>query len=302
MPVPFQAVTDGQRMLVSTLIKQPAVVPARILEMSAQMFLVDAVLRPGPPAPSGVVLYSESTPLFADDSSSVVEEFGEIPVIGSSLGQPKTVRAVRRGMALKISQDMIDEENFDAVQLRMTQIRNTMRRDWEDAFLGALLSNPAVQTVAATTVWSSSSSTIRKDTNAARFAIENAAADAAGNQKFNFEADTLIISTQTKTDFLDSNEVALPYTGNIADQNLLYTGKLPNQFIGLDVLVSWRLPAHKAVVMQRKVVGGVSDRRPLRATNLYEHQPTETWRSDVTRASAIFVDQPLAACVITGVN
>ncbi len=30
--------------------------------------------------------------------------------------------------------------------------------------------------------------------------------------------------------------------------------------------------------------------------------PTETWRSDITRQSAIFIDQPLAACFIAGVN
>lgn len=301
-PVPFQAVTDGQRQLVSTLIKQPAVVPARILSMSANQFIVDSILRPGPPAPSGVVMFSESTPLFADSSSTVIEEFGEIPVVSSSLGVPRTVRAVRRGMALKISQDMIDEENFDAVNTRMIQIRNTMRRDWEDAFLAALFANPGVQSVTATTTWGNTSSTIRKDINAGRFAIENAAADVAGLQKFEFNPDTLIIGTGTKTDFLDSNEVALPYVGNIADKNLLYTGKLPNQFLGLDVLVSWRMPLHKALLIERKTVGFISNRRPLRATNLYEHQPTETWRSDVTRASAIGIDQPLAACVINGVN
>jgi len=298
MPVPFISKNDGQRMLVSTLIKQPAVVPARIIQMMDQQFLADAILRPGPPAPGGVVLYNESTPLYADRSSSVVEEFGEIPAVSSSLGQPRTVRTVRRGMALKISQDMIDEENFDAVQTRMTQIRNTMRRDWDDAMLAAFFANPMLQQVTSTIAWNSPTSTIRKDINAARKKVETAAADVLGDQVFNFEPDTLIIGTTQKFDFLDSDEVSKPYQGNIADENLLYTGKLPNAFIGVDVLVSKRMPANKALVLERKTVGGISDRRQLRATNLYEHQPTETWRSDVTRASAIFVDQPLSACIL----
>jgi len=306
MPVPFISKVDGQRMLVSTLVKQPAVVPARILQMLDQQFLVDALLRPGPPAPSGVVLYNESTPLFSDDASSVVEEFGEIPVVSSSLGQPKTVRAVRRGMALKISQDMIDEENFDAVNTRMIQIRNTMRRDWEDAFLAALLANPAViansVAVTAGVAWATST-TIRRDINNARKKVENAASDAAGNQPFGFEANTLVLSLNGKFDFLNSDDVAKVYLGgNIADQNLQYTGVLPNKFLDLDILWSRRLDPTKALVMERKTVGGISDKRPLRATNLYEHQPTETWRSDVTRASSIFIDQPLACSVITGVQ
>lgn len=299
-PVPFISKNDGQRMLVSTLIKQPAVVPARIIQMLDQQFLADAILRPGPPAPGGAVLYNESTPLYADRASSVIEEFGEIPAVSSSLGQPRTVRTVRRGMALKISQDMIDEENFDAVQTRMTQIRNTMRRDWDDAMLAAFLANPVIQAnkIISTVAWNSTASTIRKDINKARKVVETAAADALGDQVFNFEPDTLIIGTTQKFDFLDSDEVSKPYVGNIADENLLYTGKLPNAFIGVDVLVSKRMPANRALVLERKTVGGISDRRALRATNLYEHQPTETWRSDVTRASAIFVDQPLSACLI----
>jgi len=295
-------VPDGQRMLVSTLIKQPAIVPTRLLQMSGNQFIVDSILRPGPRSATGVVLFNESTPLFPDGQTSVIEEFGEIPVVSSSLGQPRTVRAVRRGYALKISQDMIDEENFDAVNTRMVQMRNGMRRDWEDAFLAALFANPLLQQVTATTTWGSASSTIRKDTNAARFAVENAAADQAGLQKFEFVPDTLVISTTTKTDFLDSDEVNKIYVGNIADKSLLYTGTMPNKFQDLDVMVSWRLPAGKALLLERKTVGFITDKRPLRATNLYERQETETWRSDMTRASAIGIDQPLAACVINGVD
>jgi hypothetical protein len=36
--------------------------------------------------------------------------------------------------------------------------------------------------------------------------------------------------------------------------------------------------------------------------SLYEHRQTETWRTDVTRMSAVFIDQPKAGLVITGVN
>lgn len=300
-PVPFQSVVDGPRMLVSTLIKQPAVVPARLLQMSANQFIVDSILRPGPNSKVGIVKYNESTPLYPDDQTSVIEEFGEIPTVGSSLGVPKSVRAVRRGYALKISQDMLDEEDFDSVQLRMTQMRNGMRRDWEDAFLAQVFANVAVPHATATTTWDDPASTIRKDVNGARQAIELAAADAGGKQKFEFNPDTLIIGTQTKTDFLDSDEVNKIYVGNIADKSLLYTGKLPNQFQDLDVLVSWRMPAGKALILERGTVGFIYNKRPLRATNLYEHPQTETWRSDMTRASAIGLDQPLAACIIDGV-
>ena len=305
------SVQDGPRLTVSMIVKAPTLIPRRILDMMDQEFLVDSVLRKGSDAPSGAVIYFESTPLFSNDDPGVLEEFGEIPVTTGALGTPKVVRTVRRSFGLRISKTMQDRNSIDAVNTQIVQIRNTMIRAWEDAFFSALVSNPNVQFVTTDTSWSDSASHIRADVNAARYVVKNAAADTAGKQKFGFVPDTLIISTETEVDFLDSDEVSKPYIGNIADENLQYTGKLPQQFLGLDVVTSWRLSAYapsSAVVVQRNVVGGISDERPLSATALYGEGngpnggPTESWRSDTTRQSAIFIDQPLACCFIVGVN
>jgi len=305
------SVQDGPRLTVSTLLKSPTAIPKRILTMSNQEFLVDSVLRNAQDAPSGSVLYFESTPLFSADDPTILDEFGEIPTTNGSLGRPLVSRVVRRAFGLRVSKTMVDRNNVDAVNVQITQIRNTMVRAWEDAFISALIANGSVQVMATDEAWSSSSSHIRQDVNSAKYLIKNAAADAAGKQKFGYIADTLIISTETEIDFLDSDEVSKPYIGNIADENLQYTGKLPQKFLGLDVLVSWRLSAYfpsGAIICQRKVFGGISDERPLQATPMYGEGggpnggPRESWRTDVTRASAIFFDQPLAVVLIVGVN
>jgi hypothetical protein len=305
---------DGPRLTLAQLAKAPTVIPERIVSMMDQQFLVDSVLRKGDDAPGGVVLFSESTPLFTDDDPAVLDEFGEIPVVAGSIGTPKVVRVVRRAMGLRVSKTMMDRNAIRAVTNQMTQIKNTMIRAWEDAFFSALLANPNLLTVATDTHWGAASGTshIRKDINSARYLIKNAASDAAGRQKFGFEADTLILSTEMELDFLDSDEVAKPYIGgDIASENLQYTGKLPNKFLGLDVLVSWRMAVYapsSAIVLQRKVVGFISDERPLETTPMYGEGngpnggPREAWRCDTTRASAIGIDQPKAACLITGVT
>lgn len=314
MPVPIIGAQDGPRLTVQMMTKAPTMIPKRILSMMDQQFLVDAVLRNGDDAPSGVVLYSETTPLFTSDTPMVVDEFGEIPTTNGQMGTPKVVKTVMRALGLRISKRMIDRNNIDAVNLQLVQIRNTMIRAWEDAFFSALLTNASVQTMATDTPWSSASSHIRKDVNTAKFLVKNASSDGNGQNgasKLGYIANTLIISTVTETDFLDSNEVTLPYVGNIADENLFYTGKLPNKFVNLDVLVSWRLDTYSngsAVVCERKTLGGISDERPLYATPLYGEGngpnggPTESYRSDTGRMSAIFIDQPLAAVIITGVH
>lgn len=314
MPTPIISSNDGPRLIVQSWVKQPNVIPRRILDMTKQGFLVDAVLRKANDAPSGTVLYYESTPLFTANSPLVIEEFSEIPTTNGQLGVPKVVKSVERGIALRISRRMIRRNDVDAVNTQILQIKNTMVRTWEDAFFSALIANTSVQTMATDTVWGSASSHIRKDVNAAGFLISNASSNGNGqngSDKLGFEADTLIISTSTKTDFLNSNEVSTPYVGNIADENLLYTGKLPNKFIGLDVLVSWRLDTYSngsAIVCERKTLGGISDEVPLSSTPMYGEGggpnggPTQSWRSDTTRASAIFIDQPLACVIITGVH
>jgi hypothetical protein len=305
------SVQDGPRLTVSMMLKSPTLIPKRTLQDIDQMFLVHDVLRKASDAPSGAVVYFESTPLFTDDDPAILDEFGEIPTTNGSLGTPLMVRTVRRALGLRVSKQMIDRNNVDAVNTQITQIRNTMVRAWEDAFFSALVANVSVQVLTTDKSWQASDSHIRTDVNAARYLIKNAASDSAGKQKFGFVADTLVISTETETDFLDSAEVATPYVGNIASENLKYTGKLPNKFLTLDVLVSWRLSAYApsaALVCQRNVIGGLSDERPLQSTPMYGEGngpnggPREAFRCDITRQSAIFIDQPKAACFIAGVN
>jgi hypothetical protein len=303
---------DGPRLTLAQLVKAPTVIPERIIQMTDQEFLTDDVLRPGDDAPSGVVMFSESTPLFTDEDPAILDEFGQIPVVNGSIGTPRVVRTVRRAMGLRISLTMIKRNAIRVVTNQMTQIKNTMVRAWEDAFFSAMLANPNILTIATDQPWGSATSHIRKDVNAARYLIKTAAADAAGKQKFGFRADTLILSDEMELDFLDSDEVTKPYEGgNVADQNLKFTGVLPKKFLTLDVFVSWRLATYapgSAIVMQRKTAGFISDERPLESTPLYGEGngpnggPRESYRCDTTRQSAIGIDQPKAICLITGVT
>lgn len=308
---PIISVQDGPRITLAQLAKSPTVIPRRQLDMMDNQFLVDAVLRKADDAPSGAVIYFESTPLYSTDDPQVMDEFGMIPVTSGLLGLPKVVRTVRRALGLRVSKTQIDRNSVQQVTTQMVQIRNTMVRAWEDALFSALLASTQINTMATNQPWGSASSHIRSDVNAAKFIIKNAASDTAGNQKFGYVADTLVIHIETEFDFLNSSEVSTPYVGNIADENLKYTGKLPNKFLGLDVLVSWRLwnyAPNGALVLQRNLLGGISDERPLQATPMYGEGngpnggPTESFRSDITRSSAIFIDNPRCACLITGVT
>lgn len=297
---------EGQRISVNTLTKRPALVRARMLNLLDQQFLADAILRTGPRADGGSVIYEESTPLFANEDAATVAEFGEIPAVVGERGIPHAVATTKKALGLVISREMRDRDDVGAVDQQMMQIRNTMRRTWENVFIAAVLANANIHTLAATAAWSSGTSKIRFDLAQAMYLVANSDTDStdnSGDNKLEYEPDTLIISRKTEADFLSSDDVAKVFLGgNIADENLQYKGKMPRQFFGLDVVRSWRLPANQAIVLQRKVVGGISDERPLEVSPLtLQPDNTETYRSNVVRRSAIFLDQPKALCLITGV-
>jgi len=299
MTTRFLSVDDGPRITVNDFIKQPTLIPRRILDITNMRFVMDQILRPRPLS-GPVAKFYQSTPLFADDSAEVVEEFAEIPGVRTSLGTPLFARAVKRALAVKLSQEMIDDNDVDAVNTQIQQVSNTLIKAIDDAGWDAITAASGVGSVAATAAWSSGTSKIRLDLATAMGTVNNAT-DGNGNN-MGYQADTLVVNTTSQTNFLASDDVAKVFVGNIANENPQYLGKLGPNFFGLDVYVtrSTKLSG-KAFVCERGTLGFIGDRDRLQSTPLYEHRPTETWRSDTKRRSAIGIDQPGAGCFISGV-
>lgn len=300
------ASNDGPRLTVAQMVKSPTLIPRRIISDLQQEFIVDALLRRLPPTESGTYLYEESTPLFADGDAAIVEEFGEIPTITGRLGERKVALTVKRALAMLVSQEMVNRNSVDRVNTQITQIRNTMVRTWETAFFQGLLNHPDVPTMAAGAAWDNPSSNIRADILQGAYEIDQAAPTDDPDNYFGFEADTLVVGKATRTDLITSDDFNKVYRNNpLAAQSPEYRGTLPGDFVGFQIMVSRemdRLAPGKALLLQRKTVGGIGDERPLRATPLREDPDRETWRSNTVRQSAIVLDQPKAAIWITGVS
>jgi len=297
-------VQDGPRLTVSAIIKQPTLIPARMRSLLANQFITDSLLRSLPRTTSGAYIYEEGTPLFADGDAAIVEEFGEIPYITGSVGERKVAVTVKRALALRISQEMVNRNDIDKVNKQQTQIKNTMIRTWDNAFFGALLNHPDVPTIAATAAWSAVGAKIRTDIAEATAVIEEATFPGQTENYYDFSPNTLVIGRATRTDLIQSDDFAKAYTDALVTEAPAYTGTLPGQFVGLNILVSRtldRLAPGKALLLEAKTIGGIGDERPTSTTPLYEDKPRESWRSDTVRQSAIVIDQPKAGIWITGV-
>lgn len=303
MPTGARGYSDSPRLVVAELLKDPLTIPTLILNMTQNEFIMDSVLRMGGAAPSGAVRYSESTPLYADDFPEIRPEFGEVPVVPTSIGVPRVVFSHERAMAIMVSDEMRRRQTIDPVQRQLQQVRNTMVFSWNTAFYSAVVANASIQTLAVANPWATASATTRADIAQAVYLVENAniVSPNGVTQWLGFEADTLIINHGTKNTLLQSSAFAAPYIGDIASENLQYTGVLPNKIFNLDVLVSRQVPAGNAIVMQRQRCGFYADELPFMAGPLYRNEERKIFRSDVQRASAIGLDQPLSIALLSGV-
>lgn len=292
MPVRYATSQDGPVLTVSQMVKDPLYIPQRIVDITRQLFVADKILRSAGSAPGGAVQYWESSPVLPDGTAEIVNEFAEIPVVPALVGEPQTALARRRALALLVSEDMRRRDRRDQVEKQVIQIRNALVKSVDGALM-ATLSAAAVNTRAATAVWSAATgTTIRKDIIRAKQLIID--------QQKGFQPDTLLIHPSRAEDLLTSPEFTAAYADLNSREDPRITGELPGTVLGLRPLLSYQVGATEAWVLEKGTVGGIADERPLRATELYFRQEHESWRTDVSRISAGFIDEPKAATRITG--
>lgn len=299
--LPIISSQSGPLETVNDWILSPRRVPLYILGMAQQGFLADAVLRTEGSCPSGVTLFYESSPIYGGNVIEDRPEFGEIPVGQFGLGTPKAAYSRDKSIGVVISEEMHDRNNIDMMKLGLEQTANDMTKTWDDLFLGIAIANAGVQTFTAASHWNTSSYDVRSDWASCIKLIEGAQ-DPQGSE-LGYTCDTVILSRTSKYDIIRSKDFNDDVKfGNIADQNLRFTGKLPNQIMGLDVLVSPRVPAGKAIFMARRTAGFISDEKSLGSTALRYDEDRPGWRCNVRRKAAIGIDQPKAMVVASNVS
>ena len=312
---PIASSYDGQRITVDDYLKDPMRIPALVLDLMSNEFIIESVLRNAGMNDSGAVRFERATPLFAQNDSDIRAEFAEVPAVAAAVGEILVAYSYERSLAIQVSDAMRRRQLVDPVNRQLTQVKNTMVKNWNQAFFNLLVANiPTGSTYSITaadawdgTVAQSGSSTansgvIRAHLSDAIWLVENASYDAQGQNFFGFEPDTLVIDHTAKLAIFKSADFAKPYIGDAASDSIYYTGLLPNKIMNLDVMVSRQCPAGTAFIMQRNRLGFYSDEISLTASPLYRDEPRKTWRSDVQRASALGIDQPQAVCMLTGVT
>jgi hypothetical protein len=312
-PVGIVSISDGPRITVSQLIGNPLFVPTRLQQLMANQFISEALFRDAGANPAGVVAYTEGSPHFLQDDVADVAEFGEIPVSLGYLGLPRVAFAVKKALGVRVSKEMIDENQIGQVNNQLIQLRNTFVRA-NDRAVKTVLQSSVVPTTAVPKAWTDTTSNPRVDIALAMAAIESAQATVfpAGigstDEYYGFVPDTIVLHPSLFSVLIANPAFMQIYLSNpLSPQSPAYTGALPGTILGLNVLQSRSFPMNSVLILERGTVGFYSDTRPLQFTAMYPEGngpnggPTESYRSDASYKRAIAVDQPKAAMWLTGV-
>ncbi len=310
MPTPVTSVSDGSRTTVADLVGAPKAIPSRIIQLLDNAFLSNVLLRDEGGNTNGLVEYSESTPLYLDADVEAVGEFAEIPVAAGQIGLPRIAFGTKKGLGIRVSKEMVDENKMGQVNRQIIQLANTMVRA-ENRVIRRLLSDPSIPTIAAGATWDSTNGRPRRDVANAMEAIGSATpfttATPVDDDVFGFEADTSVMSPALAPVLMDNDNFISVFRDTLAGENIRYTGKLGKDLMGLAALTARAWPKDRVLICERGTLGFFSDTRILQSTGLYPEGgggnggPTETWRSDTTRKRVYGIDQPKSACWITGV-
>ncbi|GAA5154769.1 hypothetical protein GCM10023340_38850 [Nocardioides marinquilinus] len=293
----------GRKITVDDLRKNPLWLPARILSLLDGQFIDDVLLRYEGDA--STVAFEESSSVFLDGDVDELIEFDEIPVLGTQRGLPRLAVGTKKGAGVRISEDMKRENNLREVNRQVLALVNTMIRARFVA-MRQLLLNPAIPTIAAGAAWDTSNGRPRRDF-ARAMEVVNSAGDVDDETTEGYEADTTVLPTSLTPVLIDNEDFIKVYRGNLAGENIAYKGKLPSDVLGMLGLTARFWPKDRVLVTQRKTLGFYTDPRPLEVTPLYPEGngpnggPTESHRTDATMKRAMGIDQPKAACWITGV-
>lgn len=300
------SISDGPRTTVADLIGSPMMVPTRLKEMMTNVFISETLFRNAGANPAGLVGYTEGDPSFLDSDVQDLAEFAEIPIAAGRMGVPRIAIATLRALGVRISRQMRDENRIGAVQKQMTQLRNTFVR--ADSNAAKALLNAGVPTSPVATAWDATGSKPRRDIADAILEVTQATpTDVASDEEwYGFQPDTIVVNPGIVPVLMDNEDFLKVYQGNIANENINYTGALPGRIFGLQPIGSMSWPADRVLICERGTIGFYSDTRPLEFTALYPEGngpnggPRESWRSDSSHKRAMALDQPKAGIWLTG--
>lgn len=287
---PLPPSLTGDALAISRFLLMPTFVPRALRSLSQQRFISDVLLSDRVTPKGGAVLFEQTESIFADRTDlDPIAPGGEFPLSTVGRGPAMIAAVLKRGLDTFVTLEDIQRLSFSPVDRALIKLGNSVVRTVDAVALLAI--NVAnIQTLAATAAWGGAGSKILLDLLTAKAKIVGL------NQ--GYLPDTLVIDDFHYATMM--NDVTVQTALRREDPtNPIYTGQM-ERIGGLDIMVTNNGPdSSGAYVLDRKVLGGMGDERPLTGGSFWLPE-TEKFRLRGLRGTVPFVVEPQACCKVSG--
>lgn len=283
---------SGNKITVERFVKSPSQVYRVLNDLTRERFVADFIFAKGD-AQGGAVLYDQVTEsdLYSSRDPIEIAPGAEFPMVTDLEGDPKVAAVTKRGAAFPLTYEAVRRDSRDVLNRGLVKLRNSSIKKHDAVAIAALLAAPT-RTAAATDDWpSADAEEVFTDLFGAVSSVEEA--------DLGYTIDTIILNPARALDLLKKKDIrdALPRE-NVA-VNPITSGRL----YGLCGIPNWiitnRMDADKALLLQRGVAGSIRDEVPF-YTRTVDQQERERYLIMAGRVSVPIVTDPLAVFKITG--
>lgn len=286
---PAPPTLSGDVLTINRFLNSPTMLMRALRTLAMNRFIADTLLQARPPVSGGAVLYEQSETIFADRTPKAIEPGAEFPLSTITNGTALLAAVKKWGLDSVVTDEAITRQGWNPVDRGLTKLVNSVVKQVDTVAMTAIAA-AVTQTAAAGAVWATSTTLIREITTAV-------ATMRALNQ--GYEPDTLVVSDIVAAN-LTANDKTLSLLPRESRDTPIFSGYL-TRLLNLDILVTPNLPvATTALVLDRKVLGGMAEEVPLTSRSIREEK-LERWLIRAKRTVVPYVQEPGAIYSITSV-
>lgn len=284
---------SGANLTVSVFLNTPVRVQRAITDFTRQRFIMDKIFRQGPTATGGAVVYDVVTSLFfyLDRDIQEIRPGSEFPILNGAEQLPSVAVVRKLGGEVMLTDEAVRRDNRALLSREMTRLGNNIVR-YVDAAAIAALNAASILTSTASGAWATNATDIISDLATA--------AELIYGPDFGYQPDTLIVNPVNHMGMVKNTTLrsALPRE-DTRPNNPIFGGYI-NMLEGIDILLTNRVPAGTAYLLQKMQAGNYSEEVPTYAKVIRDDR-TETSYIHGARVTVPYVTDPLSVCKITGI-
>ncbi len=308
--------TDTPSLTVNVLLDQPTLIARPLTSLVAKRLIADRLFVRGTSdqVAGGAMRYQELEGIYLDGNAEELAEGADFPLTKWAEAV-KTAPVRQYGLGFPVTNLAIRRNQRDVIARGTVKLANTIAKLIDSVAMGLLTDTttyPAIQTLAASGVWTTASTDIIGDIGKAQELLE-----LKDNAYSGFEGATLILHTKRRDDLLNNTALRSALPRETTDGQIQSGMVAP--FLGLSqILFTPQINEQKAILMDTTIAGTIADEVPDAAEGWVTDTPpgqaapvyvkVESFgKPAVHRAvfggrwPAIALTQPDAVCVITGV-